>query len=609
MEVLKTRSTCSLKSLRVHEPKGPPQAAIYYHPDGFRTDRTKLMGRHSAGEGFLRAYLRHCPQEEYACVAASRAHAEEFGRAVRELRPEAKVRWRTPHDWQGLSDPGAVMLPGPDLAAAAWRRRRGRPESHSLIGVTHTTATHRVMDSFGAFLTSPVEPWDALICTSRAVAGMTRRVLEDYAAFLRERLGARRFVLPELPVIPLGVHSDDFADAPSARTRWREKLGIGAHDAVALYFGRLTFSGKTHPGAMFLAMEQAASRMRAAGDLRPLHLVLGGWFASDDQEKLFRQAAAQLAPSVTLHVEDGRPAEARRTLWGVADLFVLLVDNIQETYGLAPVEAMAAGLPVVVTDWDGFKDTVGHSVHGFRIPTWTPQPGLGADIAAAFEDAREDYDGYLASTANFTAVDIGSASEAMARLFMDGELRARMSAAARAHVAQALDWSVVIQAYRKLWAALAERRADAPQSKPIDVSYANPLRADPFRIFASYPSATLSPKTLITFSETVLTHAQEPNALLGAAWAQMRKWPLAEPKDVKAMLDALGQADGSATAGDLIAALPDAKRARAFRSILWMAKHDVLAIRAPTSPNPAVHTEIAEPASQAPSGEQETNHG
>jgi glycosyltransferase involved in cell wall biosynthesis len=50
------------------------------------------------------------------------------------------------------------------------------------------------------------------------------------------------------------------------------------------------------------------------------------------------------------------------------------IDNVQETFGLAPVEAMAAGLPLIVSDWDGMKDTVTPDV-GFRIPTELPGPG------------------------------------------------------------------------------------------------------------------------------------------------------------------------------------------------------------------------------------------
>ena len=61
-----------------------------------------------------------------------------------------------------------------------------------------------------------------------------------------------------------------------------------------------------------------------------------------------------------------------RCCWAAADIFLSLVDNPQETFGLAPVEAMAAGVPVVVSDWDGYRYTVSDGVEGFRISTLSP---------------------------------------------------------------------------------------------------------------------------------------------------------------------------------------------------------------------------------------------
>ena len=89
---------------------------------------------------------------------------------------------------------------------------------------------------------------------------------------------------------------------------------------------------------------------------------------------------------------DGRQASARQTAWAGADVFCSLSDNIQETFGIVPIEAMAAGLPVVVSDWDGYKDTVRHGVDGFRIPTCMPQAGLATDLALRHALEVDTYD-------------------------------------------------------------------------------------------------------------------------------------------------------------------------------------------------------------------------
>ena len=48
-------------------------------------------------------------------------------------------------------------------------------------------------------------------------------------------------------------------------------------------------------------------------------------------------------------------------------MFCSLPDSVEETFGIVPIEAMAAGLPVVVSDWDGYKDTVRDNVDGFEF--------------------------------------------------------------------------------------------------------------------------------------------------------------------------------------------------------------------------------------------------
>ncbi len=58
-------------------------------------------------------------------------------------------------------------------------------------------------------------------------------------------------------------------------------------------------------------------------------------------------------------------------LYGAADVFLSLSDNIQETFGLTVVEALAAGLPVVASDWDGYKALVRDGISGYLVPTRT----------------------------------------------------------------------------------------------------------------------------------------------------------------------------------------------------------------------------------------------
>src|SRR3712207_4103619 len=128
------------------------------------------------------------------------------------------------------------------------------------------------------------------------------------------------------------------------------------------------------------------------------------------EEAIWREQAAALCPEVRLHVLDGRDETVRREIWSAADFFAALVDNIQETFGLAPVEAMAAELPVVATDWDGFRDTVRHGVDGFLVPTLMAPPGEGREASRLAATGYIAYGAWLTLAARQTAVDIRAAA-------------------------------------------------------------------------------------------------------------------------------------------------------------------------------------------------------
>jgi alpha-maltose-1-phosphate synthase len=463
-------------------------AAIHYVPAGYDTSGPKLMGRMAAGEGFLDAYLRHAGVERFYCYAAERKDAAHFAALAQGVgaTPVDWVSWANP---AGLAKPGALYIPDPSLHHHAWRRRGRDQRAYSLTGITHTTASSGAMDMIADFALAPVQDWDALICTATTVRTMVEALMDEQAAYLKDRLGAQFAPRPQLPVIPLGVDCAHFAPEGALRSDQRQALGIAPDDIAFLFVGRLSFHAKAHPYPMYLALERAA---RHTG--RRLHLIQAGWFANEFIESAFRDGARDFCPSVTAHFLDARKPEVRFAIWQAADIFTSLSDNIQETFGLTPIEAMAAGLPSVVTDWDCYRDTVQRGEHGIRVPTLAPPAGLGADLADAHAIGIDTYDRYCGYASQFVAVDIPATAEAYVALIESPDLRARFGAAARAAAEASFDWRHVIARYQELWAELAARRAASAESAPARGPLYWPARADPFTLFADYPTETLSPR-------------------------------------------------------------------------------------------------------------------
>lgn len=547
-----------------------PNAAIYYHPDGFDTSVSRLMGRQAAGEGFLRAWVRHGGQAQLACYVEKQQHAEQFAAQARAAGwPGGEVLCHGPAHWAGLETIGTLALPGPGLGEFAWHRRmQGREAGYSIVGVTHTTASMGAMDTIGGMLTAPLRPWDALICTSRSVVDTVRTTLANQMAYLRERLpGATAPELPRIAMIPLGVETERFAADPAARAAWRDRLGIGPDDIAVLFVGRLSFHAKAQIVPFYQALQKVARDLPPG---RRLHLVEAGWFANDAIRQAYEQAGRDYAPDVTRHAVDGRDPASRYSIWQAGDIFCSLSDNIQETFGLTPIEAMAAGLPVVVSDWDGYRDTVRDGVDGFRIPTIAPPPGLSEDLAYRHATGIDNYDFYCGQTCQFVVVDIDATARAIGRLAVDPELRARMGRAARDRAHSHYDWRHVIGWYQTLYAELAEIRAAAVV--PAAATPRHPLRADPFHSFASYPTRRSRPDDiahLCAGADAAAVALLRSQASVGYAVDALPADMLVIP-----VLDAL--AGGPQPVGNLLLPVPSGDKARVWRGILWLEKHGLL---------------------------------
>jgi glycosyltransferase involved in cell wall biosynthesis len=167
------------------------------------------------------------------------------------------------------------------------------------------------------------------------------------------RTYAEYYGVPRSRVVNLGVAVPvgSFAES-EARDRVRRELGFGPDHFVAVIVGRL-YEAK----GLERAIEAVPDVLARVPGFR---LLLVG---SGPLEGALRRLAASVAPEGTV-VFAGSRSDVPAVL-SASDLSLLASDS--ETAGLAVIEAMAAGLPVVATDVGGVGEALDDGVTGLLI--------------------------------------------------------------------------------------------------------------------------------------------------------------------------------------------------------------------------------------------------
>jgi glycosyltransferase involved in cell wall biosynthesis len=222
--------------------------------------------------------------------------------------------------------------------------------------------------------------------------------------FVARRLRAQG-VRPPIEVLPTGIDLDRFR--PGDRGAARQALGLGVDDRLLLYVGRLD----REKNLEFLL--DALARVRTP---RARLLLVGRGTQAD----ALARAAAARGLGGRLELRGGSPPDGLPAYYRAADAFVFA--STTETQGLAVIEAMACGLPVVAVRASGIEEVVAEGVSGLLVPE-----EAGAFAAAATQVLTDaDLAAKLASGAREATLPF--ASMALVRRLVAAYRRARGAA-------------------------------------------------------------------------------------------------------------------------------------------------------------------------------------
>ena len=298
-----------------------------------------------------------------------------------------------------------------------------------------------------------------LSCSNQLTA---EKIFSHFTRYYESEWNVRRIFPGRFTKARLGVNIHKFRHDHQARETLRKRFGIGEQTVVFLYLGRL---GASYKADLFPLVRLFYDEFIATG--QDAHLLLAGY--DDGAAVALSSLITALHACERIKIVSDVNALQKKWLYSLADVFVSPSDNIQEAFGLTLIEAMAAGLPVIASDWDGYKESIKDSVTGFLVKTkWNADVNRAAQAGGVLNQM----DRHLLYAQNL-CIDVREMRRVMRLLASEPNLRRRMGEEA-SRAASLFDWSRMVAALEEEWdesLRIAQHERRKQKNAPVSALY------------------------------------------------------------------------------------------------------------------------------------------
>jgi glycosyltransferase involved in cell wall biosynthesis len=523
----------------------------------------RRIGRLVANHDFIKALLTYGDFDEFVLGNPSAANSRDFMTIVQGWNlPEARLQQIRPVALPELPETLArddfhvFHVGGWGSFMPGLHQLRGRyaRSPFPITGVIFSIHSRDSVDLAFRMTRAEMASYDGIACLSHDGRLAMQKLLDGAAAFGGGRFAGR------LDPLPLGI-DDALLDVRGDRAAARRRLQVPDEAVVLLVLGRITPTQKMDLAPLLKAFAQHILP-RAQ---QPVILALAGGGSEADVRLLNEMIDAYGVRSHT-RVHANFLQRMKADLLAGADVLLSPVDNTQETFGLSLLEAQGAGLPVVASRFDGYKDLVREGVDGYLIETsWCE-----ADPVDELFDVMDPNVAQLVQGQS-VAVDMRQLADRVLTLVHDADRRRRMGMEGRAKVDRVYRFSAVIREYEAWWQTLADeaQRVGLPPHREPAASFS------PARVFGHYASRTLTAETRVIATDTPADPPyNEIRPLYDQALVDRAIAAAASPVTIGDLVITLTHGSRDGAPGDVHAGAVEPKRV--WFIVLWLLKYDRL---------------------------------
>lgn len=525
------------------------------------------LGAHAVAPELCRALIDHSDSSEILLVGCRNSHldppTEHWDSMLRKGAASDRTHICTLRQLAPTSTSRVVWFEPAGLAPWYHDLRHLHETTFPITFVHHTISYRRqLVDTFVPLLLSSTLPCDSLICTSNA----SKKALENIFEYLSDAVQspACRYN-GRLCVIPFGIDINRFKPVDS--TQCRIIFNLPRQRPVLLYFGRISVSDKADLSPLLLAFREAVSRMTPE---KPLLVIAGNARGNelDTLHDLVRHLDLKESVRFLHHISHAE----KPYLYCAADVFVSPVDSVQECFGLSVLEAMACGVPQIVSDWSGYRETVVDGKTGFLIPTyWAPCDAPIIKESTDFGPILQDH----FELGQSVCVDVAALADRIVDLLLNKDLRRSMARESRERACRNYDWKVVISMYDELWSELRNIAHAMVAGRGARSSISVPAYHRTFKHFAS-----------MTVGEAWRV---APGPKQGTSNSQF--WPRTsflnlDPMSLLTLAESFFQTKSETRVADLLELFPAPERDEVMRTIMFLAKHGYVVLQSPRLSEP-----------------------